>query len=61
MKDILKVYGPLVLIGLIAIFVAMRLIDPPPPNRIVFAAGAQSGAYYGGFGGESGASACGQG
>lgn len=46
MKDALKVYGPLALIAVIGIWVALTMIDPAPPSKVTFAAGSQGGAYY---------------
>lgn len=46
MKDALKVYGPLAVIILVALVVTMRLIAPPPPTKIAFAAGGLDGQYY---------------
>jgi TRAP-type uncharacterized transport system substrate-binding protein len=44
-REILKVYGPIVLIVVAVIAVALRFVDPPPPREIRFAAG-QPGGYY---------------
>lgn len=46
MRDALKVYGPLAVVILIALIVTMRLIAPPPPTKIAFAAGGMDGQYY---------------
>lgn len=46
MKDALKVYGPLALISLLLIVIAMRFVAPPPPKTITFAAGGKDGQYY---------------
>ncbi|WP_084420573.1 TAXI family TRAP transporter solute-binding subunit [Henriciella litoralis] len=46
MKDVLKVYGPLALLAIASIWVALSLIDPAPPSKITFAAGSPGGAYY---------------
>lgn len=45
MREILKVYVPIVLIVVAIIVVALRFVDPPPPKEIRFAAGAQ-GSFY---------------
>lgn len=46
MRDFLKVYWPLVLIALVGLFVALRFVEPAPPNRVSMAAGSPGGAYY---------------
>lgn len=46
MKDALKVYGPLALLALASIWLALSLIDPAPPRKITFASGGSGGAYY---------------
>ncbi len=45
MREILKVYGPIALIVVAVIVVALRFVDPPPPREIRFAAGAQGSSY----------------
>ncbi|MBL8807952.1 MAG: TAXI family TRAP transporter solute-binding subunit [Rhodospirillales bacterium] len=47
MREFLKVYGIVIVLVIAGFAVAMRYVAPPPPNRIVFAAGAQGGAYLG--------------
>lgn len=46
MRDALKVYGPLAAIALIMLIIAMRMVAPPPPKSITFAAGGIDGQYY---------------
>ncbi|MEL7040695.1 MAG: TAXI family TRAP transporter solute-binding subunit [Pseudomonadota bacterium] len=46
MKDALKIFGPLAVLVLIALVVTMRLISPPPPMTLTFAAGGADGQYY---------------
>ncbi|MEM9055625.1 MAG: TAXI family TRAP transporter solute-binding subunit [Pseudomonadota bacterium] len=46
MKEALKVWGPVALGTLIAVIIALRVIAPPPPRAITFAAGAPDGSYY---------------
>ncbi|MEM7494033.1 MAG: TAXI family TRAP transporter solute-binding subunit [Pseudomonadota bacterium] len=46
MKEALKLWGPVALIALFAVIVVLRLIAPPPPKSIAFAAGASDGTYY---------------
>ncbi|WOR14208.1 TAXI family TRAP transporter solute-binding subunit [Hyphomonas sp. FCG-A18] len=46
MKEALKVWGPVALIALVAVVIALRVIAPPPPRTITFAAGAADGSYY---------------
>ncbi|MBL8833447.1 MAG: ABC transporter substrate-binding protein [Rhodospirillales bacterium] len=45
MREALKVYLPIVLLIVAGFAVALRFVAPPPPDRIVMAAGAQGGAY----------------
>jgi uncharacterized protein len=45
MREALKVYLPIILLVVAGFAVALRYVAPPPPDRIVFAAGAQGGAY----------------
>jgi len=45
MRDFLKIYGPLILIALVGILVALRYVDPAPPRTITFATGSPDGAY----------------
>ena len=46
MKEALKVWGPVALVALVAVIIALRVIAPPPPRTITFAAGAPDGSYY---------------
>ena len=46
MKDALKVYAPIALLVLALTIIAMRMVAPPPPKSIVFAAGGADGQYY---------------
>ncbi|WP_233356228.1 TAXI family TRAP transporter solute-binding subunit [Henriciella aquimarina] len=46
MKDVLKVYGPIALLVIAAIWIALALIDPAPPSKVTFASGGSGGAYY---------------
>ncbi|MGB3627333.1 MAG: TAXI family TRAP transporter solute-binding subunit, partial [Henriciella sp.] len=46
MKDALKVYGPLAVLAIVSIWLALSLIDPAPPSKITFASGGSGGAYY---------------
>ncbi len=45
MREALKVYLPIALLIFAGFAVALRFVAPPPPDKIVFAAGAQGGAY----------------
>jgi TRAP transporter TAXI family solute receptor len=47
MREALKVYLPIVLLVVAGFAVALRFVAPPPPDRIVFAAGAPGGSYLG--------------
>lgn len=46
MRDFLKIYGPLAIIALIGMIIALRHVDPAPPKVVDFAAGSPGGAYY---------------
>lgn len=46
MKDALKVYGPLAAVILVLLIITMRLVAPPPPMDLRFAAGGVDGQYY---------------
>lgn len=46
MKDALKVYAPIALLVLALTVIAMRMVAPPPPKTINFAAGSKDGQYY---------------
>ncbi|MEM9225063.1 MAG: TAXI family TRAP transporter solute-binding subunit [Pseudomonadota bacterium] len=46
MKDALKLYGPIALGVLIVLIITMRVIAPPPPKTVTFAAGGADGQYY---------------
>ncbi len=45
MRDFMKIYGPLILVALIGILIALRYVDPAPPKSITFATGSPDGAY----------------
>ena len=45
MREVLKVYVPIVLTVVAVIVVGLRFVDPPPPREIRFAAGAQGSVY----------------
>jgi TRAP transporter TAXI family solute receptor len=40
------IYGPAILLVLLAFFLASRFLQPPPQKHIAISAGAESGAYY---------------
>ncbi len=40
------IYGPAVLLGLLALVVAYQFVGPPPPDRITIATGSRQGAYF---------------
>ena len=46
LRDFLKIYWPLVAVALLGLIIAFMLMDPAPPKKIRFAAGAQGGAYH---------------
>nr|WP_070961086.1 TAXI family TRAP transporter solute-binding subunit [Hyphomonas sp. Mor2] len=46
MDDALKTYGPIALVVLVVLIIAMRFVAPPPPMDIRFAAGGADGEYY---------------
>ncbi len=43
--EFLWIYGPAVLLGLIALFITYQFVDPAPPDRITIATGGPNGAY----------------
>lgn len=44
-REIIKVYGPVLLLVMMAFVVAFQFIKPAPPSRVVMATGAPGGAY----------------
>ena len=44
--DYLRIYGPAVLLAVVAFVVAYQFVEPAPPDRIVLATGEPDGAYY---------------
>ncbi|MEZ6010688.1 MAG: TAXI family TRAP transporter solute-binding subunit [Hyphomonas sp.] len=46
LRDFLKVYWPLIAVALLGLILAFALMDPAPPKKIRFAAGAPGGAYH---------------
>jgi uncharacterized protein len=46
LKSFLKIWGVPIVVGLVLLWFAFRIMEPPPPKTIVFAAGSPSGAYY---------------
>lgn len=45
-RDFWKIYGPLIALALIGFVWALSAMDPAPPGKIRFAAGAPGGAYH---------------
>jgi TRAP transporter TAXI family solute receptor len=45
-RDFLKVYWPLIAVAAVGVIAALMLMDPAPPKKIRFAAGAPGGAYH---------------
>lgn len=45
-KHLWRIYGPAVLVVVLAFTVAFQFIKPAPPSKIVMASGGTSGAYY---------------
>ena len=45
-RDFLKVYWPLIAIVAVGLIAALMVMDPAPPKKIRFAAGAPGGAYH---------------
>ncbi len=45
-KDHLKIFGPALLITLLAFILAYQFVQPAPPDRITMATGGKEGAYY---------------
>lgn len=46
LRDFMKVYWPLVAVAFLGLIIAFMLMDPAPPKKIRFAAGAPGGAYH---------------
>ena len=46
LRDFLKVYWPLIAVALLGLLIAFMMMDPAPPKKIRFAAGAPGGAYH---------------
>ncbi len=46
MRDFLKIYGPLAIVATIGMIIALRHVDPAPPDTVTIAAGSPGGAYY---------------
>ena len=44
--EYLWIFGPAVLLGLIALIITYQFVDPAPPDRITIATGGPQGAYY---------------
>ena len=44
--DFLRIYGPAVLLAVVAFLVAYQFVAPAPPSRIVMAVAEPGGAYY---------------
>lgn len=45
--DFLWIYGPAVVLAVVALFITYQFVDPAPPGRITMATGGPNGAYYG--------------
>lgn len=45
MRDFLRVYWPLILLAVAGVLIALRFVEPAPPDRIRLAAGSPGGAY----------------
>ncbi len=45
-SDYLRIYGPAVLLAVVAFLVAYQFVEPAPPDRIVIATGEPDGAYH---------------
>lgn len=45
-RDFLKIYWPLAAVAFIGVIIAFVIMDPAPPKKVKFAAGAPGGAYY---------------
>jgi TRAP transporter TAXI family solute receptor len=45
MRDFVRVYGPLLLIVVVGIVIALMFVDPAPPKTVTIAGGAEGGAY----------------
>ncbi len=45
-REIIRVYGPVLVLVLVAFIVAFQFIKPAPPDRVVLATGGEQGAYH---------------
>ncbi len=45
MRDFLRVWGPLILVVVAGLVLALFFVDPPPPKSLTLAGGAEGGAY----------------
>jgi TRAP transporter TAXI family solute receptor len=45
MRDFVRVYGPLILVVIVGIGIALMFVDPAPPKTVAIAGGAEGGAY----------------
>ncbi|MBI1362210.1 MAG: TAXI family TRAP transporter solute-binding subunit [Alphaproteobacteria bacterium] len=45
MRDFMRVYGPLILVVIVGLAIALFFVDPPPPKKVTIAGGAAGGAY----------------
>jgi len=45
MRDFVRVYGPMILIVVLGLIIALMFVDPAPPKTVTIAGGAEGGAY----------------
>jgi uncharacterized protein len=45
MRDFVRVYGPMILIVVVGLIIALMFVDPAPPRTVTIAGGAEGGAY----------------
>ncbi|MEM6411356.1 MAG: TAXI family TRAP transporter solute-binding subunit [Pseudomonadota bacterium] len=44
-RELLRAYWPFIAVAAVALIIALRFVEPPPPKRITFAMGPNGGAY----------------
>ncbi|MEM6901599.1 MAG: TAXI family TRAP transporter solute-binding subunit, partial [Pseudomonadota bacterium] len=44
-RELLRAYWPFIAVAAVALIIALRFVEPPPPKRITFAVGPNGGAY----------------
>lgn len=45
MRDFVRVYGPLILVVIVGLVIALMFVEPAPPKKVTIAGGAEGGTY----------------